>query len=740
MFEAVSDEQKSPRKIPVKETTSDFRNASLTYISEILQGVLLLLSYVMYSCHDNQTVLTQGLTMLNEFEESGGYQLFSLIIKAMDQQLSGGENDGEKVKSIKEGIIAMITGVCKLTTATKKAKLEYLHKFQCLKRTHNNCDYSHYMHHHHSMFGMTYTAYDEDRHVQLDMHQMSSGGPLDRSPISAKRSKCCIATVVDVILELISHVQCRVTLVRLLGLLEQGGICCCIPPHVILGKLLSHIEKRPPALSNYLLGVVAKLILEQLRGGEKAESFPVDLCSECVQLDNRNKLASQDVGSITDSRTSDSAIGSDGSIQDGDVTKSRWHILGQYTLLLTSGVNEILSIQVAKHLLHLVKHGNHVIKQELYLHVYLPCFEASRPASQEETSGLAGASRLPYRISSPVVLEYCFSALPILLTSTFAQDLFLSQGGLNQLLYLLQLETTRPHILQVFEVIILSGDEEMMRKRDRSNTEDSGLSAASFQTSIDSSAQLRTNSSHCKRDHAGMVNSVLDAFTEIVQEVIPDDLLSKSESTDSNGSLPSQRGIHERSFDRLLSSYDIVDEPYESLTHQSGESVLGALHGQLATSEKRAVASDSTSSDSSHTETLTPTRLLMPKDSISILPDVHLAMASDVLRTCANLIVYSPGFLEHFVQGSVSGHMYKFLSESLLAIAQITKECDVLEISADSFLDSARSYSEDDMNKRDRFHITLSIVGSLMRIQLKLCTQVADGKFEVSFRNLQFVV
>ncbi|XP_030854757.1 lysosomal-trafficking regulator isoform X6 [Strongylocentrotus purpuratus] len=728
VFEGSGEDHGSSHGRDSAKNRFDCDAAGMTYISEILQGVLLLLSYVMYSCHDNQTVLTQGLAMLNEFEENGGYQLFLMVIEAMDGLLSSGEDDGEKVHSIKEIIISLVTCMCKLTTATKKAKLEYLHKFQCLKRTHSNCDYSHYMHHHHSMLGMTYTAFEEDKQGHSDSGHVASGGLMDRNPIRANRSKCCIATVVDVVLELISKVQCRVTLVRLLGMLEQGGICCCIPPHIILSKLLHSIENRSLALSNYLLSVIAKLILEQLRGGEKAEAVPVDLCPECVQLDARHRLTGSqlDMESIADSRTSDSAIGSDGSIQDGDITKSRWQVLGTYANLITSGVNEVLSVQVARHLLHLVKHGNYHIKQELYLHVYLPCFESSRPIGLEESIGLT--PRLPYRITSSTVLEYCFSALPILLTSTFAQELFLSQGGLNQLLHLLQLDTTRPHVLQVFEVIILSGDEEKTR-RDRSNTTDSGLSAASSVTTASSTSQLRYNNSRCKRDHASTVVSVLDAFTGIVLEVIPEDLHSKSDSSDSSSYHNQSGGLHERSIDRLLSSYDIVDEPFESMTHQSIESVLGTLHEGVPALPERTM-SESNSSDSSQTNTMTPTKLFMPQDSISVLPDARLAMASDVWRTCANLIVYSQGFSEHFMQSSVANQIHKILNESFLALAQITKECDVLEISLESLHDTTRNYTDDEINKRDRFHIMLSIVGSLMRIQLKLSKEVAAGKFE----------
>ncbi|XP_071492648.1 lysosomal-trafficking regulator-like [Diadema antillarum] len=728
VFDGPDNDHRKPGGRKLVLDADAIKRASITYISDILHGVILLLSYVMYSCHDNQAVLTQGLAMLNEFESSGGYKLFLMVIENMDSQLSGGEDDGERVRNIKANIIALITSVSKLTTATKKAKLEYLHKFQCLKRTHNNCDYSHYMHHHQSMLGMTYTAFEEDKQSLLDSGHMSSGGPLDRLSIRANRNKCCIASIVDVVLELISKVQCRVTIVRLLGMLEQGGICCCIPPHVLLTRLLHRIESRSPALSNYMLSVIAKLILEQLRGGEKSEALPVDLCPEC---ESRHKLVgSQDIGSITDSRTSDSAIGSDFSNQDGDLTKSRWQVLGLYFSLLTNEVNEILSIQVAKHLLHLVKHGNYVIKQELYLHVYLPCFESSRPMLQEDTP--CPVPKLPYRITSPTVLDYCFSALPILLTtSTFAQDLFLSQGGLNQLLHLLQLETTRPHVLQVFEVIILSGDEEKLRKRDRSNTDDSVLSETSTQTSA--STQLKSCAAEKKRDHASTVSSVLEAFTGIVQEVIPDDLLVKAESSESGSSQNQYCGLSSsgRSFDRLLSSYTIVDEPFESIAHQSIESVLGTIQeGVPAIPERKESSTDCYSSDSSHTDASTPTRVLMPKDSLSMLSDARLAMASDVWRSCANLIVYSPGFLEHFLQCQVAGNIYKILNESFLALAQITKECEVLEISLESVQDTTRTYSDSDISKRDRFHVTLSIVGSLMRIQLKLCKELAARKLE----------
>nr|XP_054759240.1 uncharacterized protein LOC129265257 [Lytechinus pictus] len=82
------------------------------------------------------------------------------------------------------------------------------------------------------------------------------------------------------------------------------------------------------------------------------------------------------------------------------------------------------------------------------------------------------------------------------------------------------------------------------------------------------------------------------------------------------------------------------------------------------------------------------------------------------------------------MQSSVASQIYKILNESFLGLAQITKECEVLEISLESLQDTTRNYTDDEINKRDRFHIMLSIVGSLMRIQLKLSKEVAAGKFE----------
>ncbi len=675
-------------------------------ICEIVHGVILLLTSIMHSCSDNQTIVTHALSLLNEFTTSGGYTLMSSLLLDLDYELSAGVSDGQMVKTLKDRIFYLLSSLSKLVTATKKAKLEYVHKFQCLKRTHNTCDYTHRMHHHHSLLGMAHNLYVDERHQMTPSEPTSPASPAE-GLIRANRGKCCIAEPVDLMLDLIQDVQCRFTIIMLLYSLEPAGICCCMTPKHVITPLLQSIEQRPAAVRTLLLNILAKFMLQQLGGGgEIHDNTSIGACEECSAREGSSRPVSpQSVPKSPPPATqvtvehypsSDSAIGSDGSLQEGEELSTRWQILTKYNSLLASK-DESLSVQIAKHLLHLVKHGNVTIKQELYLRVFLPCFESTAPSGDTHSGGL----KSPSRITSPVVLEYCFCALPPMLTTASAQNLFLIQGGLSQLLHLLSLDVTRMHVLRVFEVLILSEEGNVsyeLKMRERTSTTDSGLSGS-------------TQSLSKISDTVGE-GAVVEAFVEIVFKVIPCDLDTSVEQTMSDIT-PERNSSSGQDSNELLISYEIVSTPVNVSMNDS----------YIETGSKALSESGNSATFSPSSATPTPfTRVFDPheqgSDLVGVLSVEKLEMAADIWRTCSVLFCQSQAFQDCFFQHNGDVLARRLLKDALQGLNDLSKDCSDLDVTWSPLNEHRVRRKSVITAPETKLEFMLDIVGSLMRVNL----------------------
>ncbi|PIK33130.1 putative lysosomal-trafficking regulator [Apostichopus japonicus] len=194
--DSVTKELPSSGALELKSTERD-----LTVVTEILEGILMILSTILFRCQDDQTVITQAVAMLWEFEVSDGFTILQNTILQLDTMLFMETCNGEMKEHAKECINDLACGLRKLVTAAKRAKLEYLHKFHCLKRSHQHCDYTSYMHHHHNLLGIPYTKVKE-------MKGSTSLMPSSPTETSASHRKCCLVRAVELCLHLIKRAHC----------------------------------------------------------------------------------------------------------------------------------------------------------------------------------------------------------------------------------------------------------------------------------------------------------------------------------------------------------------------------------------------------------------------------------------------------------------------------------------------------------------------------------------------------
>ena len=62
-------------------------------------------------------------------------------------------------------MISLVASMGRVMTSLKRAKVNYIHTIRCMKKRHKNCDFSHYMHHHHDVLGIASSAIMFDSQV-----------------------------------------------------------------------------------------------------------------------------------------------------------------------------------------------------------------------------------------------------------------------------------------------------------------------------------------------------------------------------------------------------------------------------------------------------------------------------------------------------------------------------------------------------------------------------------------------
>ncbi|XP_033625094.1 lysosomal-trafficking regulator-like isoform X2 [Asterias rubens] len=674
--------QQEVKESSARDSWKDVPHCHVHYINEILHGVILLLMGVMHSCCDNQIVVTHAMALLNEFAMNGGYTFTESLLEFLDQEIRCLGEDSPKSQILKECIVNLLSSMSKLLIATKRAKLEYVHKFQCLKRTHNTCDYTHYTHHHHSMFGIAYSTYEDLKQTRVKSLPLEgTNNPLFR----ARQSKCCIAVIIEMMLGLLMKVQYKGLTIRILFALEQGGICCCLPPKLIVSVFLRSLQRQPAAMRSYLLSVLGKLILEQLGGSERSEGAIRGICEECANLDvQHSHVTAKDMKHMDHYMSSDSAICSDGSQHEEDERSSRWKVLDLYTPILMSE-DDVLSQQISVHLLNLVRHSNKVIKEELYFNVFLSCFRYG------SCDTIDGPPKLPC-VTSPTVLGHIFCSLPLLLNTLSAQMQFLVEGGLTQLVKLLDLPSTRLHVLRVFEVLILSEESQgaLIENHARSDTTDSGGS----------------------KDENRDTFSVVQAFIEVLCNVLP----CKPQTQKKIISHPKEKESHE---DWFLSC-EVIEDPVEPDVYRATQNSTLLEEGKVAFA-----ASLNTLQEVEDGKELDDSfeALLGKPDHLSKMSEATLSKAADVWRVAGNILLHSSSFQDQFVLQGVDVLASDLFLEALVSMTRMWKMCEDLPVTWSPYVvDKARlrTISEFRPIPLNLFQILLDIVGSLLRICLTL--------------------
>ncbi|NWX87962.1 LYST regulator, partial [Nothoprocta pentlandii] len=454
-------------------------------LPEVLEGALQILICCLQSAASNPFYFSQAIDLVHEFIQHQGFKLFEVTVLQMEWLCMKNEGvTGEASEHLK----ALINSIMKIISTVKKVKSEQLHQSVCTRKRHRRCEYSHFMHHHRDLSGLSVSAFKNQA---------------SKSPFEAADGEvhypdrcCCIAVCAHQCLHLLQQVSLSTTCAQILSGMHNVGICCCMDPRSVIIPLL-HASKLP-ILKNFqqhILNILNKFILDQLGGADvspKIIQASCNICTiDCEQLAQLEGALQGNAG--------DAALASSPSCRVQGILPSsgsedmllRWDALEAYRDLAFEE-DKLRGVQFASHICHLMQKGNSVVQWKLYNCIYNPVLQRGvELACCAQQVGITTADKhtcsyqsqgLPYE-----VLQIYLQTLPVLLKSRVIRDSFLSCNGVNQMIELNYLDAVRSHSLKVLETLILClGDQQ----KDQAVAEPEGLTSDQKEAASDLAASL----------------------------------------------------------------------------------------------------------------------------------------------------------------------------------------------------------------------------------------------------------
>uniref|UniRef100_A0A672U8V4 Lysosomal trafficking regulator n=1 Tax=Strigops habroptila TaxID=2489341 RepID=A0A672U8V4_STRHB len=428
-------------------------------LPEVIEGVLQILICCLQSAASNPFYFSQAIDLVHEFIQHQGFKLFEVTVLQMEWLCIKNEGvTGEASEHLK----VLINSIMKIISTVKKVKSEQLHQSMCTRKRHRRCEYSHFMHHHRDLSGLSVSTFKTQ----------ASKTPFETADgeVQYPDRCCCIAVCAHQCLHLLQQVSLSSTCVQILSGVHNVGICCCMDPKSVIVPLL-HASKLP-ILKNFqqhILNILNKFILDQLGGAEIPPKIIQASCNICtVDCDQLAQLKDALQGNCGDAGPASSSSCRVQGILPSTGSEDmllRWHALEAYQDIVFEE-DKLRGVQIASHICHLIQKGNAVVQWKLYNCVYNPVLQRGvELACHAQQLGPTTVDKHTFSYHSQClpseVLQIYLQMLPVLLKSRVIRDLFLSCNGVNQMIELNYLDALRSHSLKVLETLILClGDQQ----------------------------------------------------------------------------------------------------------------------------------------------------------------------------------------------------------------------------------------------------------------------------------------
>lgn len=410
--------KKTLREVQEDFSFSRYRHRALL-LPELLEGVLQILLSCLQASAPNPFFFSQALELIHEFVQHCGLDLFETTVLRLEGLSK--IRDSEIAAEATERLRGLITGVFKIISAIKKAKSEQLHQSVCARRRHRRCEYSHFLHHHRDLSGLPVSAFKQAARRNPFEEDGDGKGELEGYAVHYPERCCCLAACAHQCLRLLQRLSpSGQAVLQVLAGVQAVGICCCMDPRSVVGPLLHAFQA--PALRGYqsnVLNVLARLILEQLGGGQPSEKAKLASCNICT-LDSSQLLGLEETlqhghalsVSTTICYRSQGILPSGGGAED---MLWKWDALEAYQQLVF-GEDWQLSQQIAGHVCHLTLRGNAIVQWQLYTHIFNPVLQRGVELAHH-------AQQLGVSTVCTQVCSYHTRCLPVEILLTYLQTL-----------------------------------------------------------------------------------------------------------------------------------------------------------------------------------------------------------------------------------------------------------------------------------------------------------------------------
>ncbi|XP_068087878.1 lysosomal-trafficking regulator isoform X2 [Hyperolius riggenbachi] len=425
-------------------------------IPELLEGIFQIMLLCLKCAAPNPLYFSQSVELLHEFIQYCGFDLLEKTVLYMESVGLQCENLSSQAH---EHVSLLISSVIKTISVIKKVKSEQLHQSMCTRKRHRRCEFSHYMHHHRDLSGLPVAIFKSRVHKN----------PFEENVYGEVRypeRSCCIAVCAHQCLRLLQQVSLTPACLQILLGIQNVGICCCMDPVSIVKPLLYAF--RLPKLKNvqqYVLTLLANLMLDQLGGGENVNPVKQASCNICAMdgehlVELQDKIQGKSVPALSSNvcNISDSFQGVLPSGGSEDMMQ-KWDALEAYQELVF-GDDPHLSLPIASHICLIIQKGNAVIQWKLYTLIFNAVLQ--RGVEIAHDSQQMGGSVLCHKTYlSEEALRVYLKVLPELLKSSVIREVFLNSNGLNQIKELNYLDSSRCFCLKTFETLICFGEQQM---------------------------------------------------------------------------------------------------------------------------------------------------------------------------------------------------------------------------------------------------------------------------------------
>ena len=93
-----------------------------------------------------------------------------------------------------------------------------------------------------------------------------------------EKEECVISILGQFILTTLKTCSSKLVMCKVLGSLDEAGLCCCMPPGLVVNDLTQNLQQRSTLMRDAVLKTLTKCLMEYSSGSQNAQDYTKDIC------------------------------------------------------------------------------------------------------------------------------------------------------------------------------------------------------------------------------------------------------------------------------------------------------------------------------------------------------------------------------------------------------------------------------------------------------------------------------